>query len=230
MTFPFADKIIEAGGECYLIGGALRDDWAGFKPEDFDFVVRKLSIEEIQKICSEFGIARINKHMSGAIRLETKEFGVVDLTLPKVLRDGVYEFDKDIEMTDHLRYIDFKMNCIYQKMGHPEIYDYYGAGQDIKNMVISINPAQNSLEYNPIIPVRAARFASKLGFVVDRNTMKIFRRDAEMVFKIPAERLRYEMYRLLITDHNYRGRQVLEEIGIYDSLMDAYMTYFSENK
>lgn len=230
LNLPFIDKLTEAGGECYLLGGALRDEWAGINPEDFDFVVRKLPVSQIQSICEEFGIARINKVMNGAVRLETKDFGIVDLSLPKVLRNGAYEFDPDIQMTDHLRYIDFKMNCIYQKVGHPEIYDYYGAVQDIRDHKISINPAQDSLMFNPIIPIRAARFASKLGFLVDKNTMNIFRRDRDILWNLPNERLRYEMYRLICTDHNYRGRAVLEEVGIYDRLMEIYMTYFSENK
>ena len=223
MTFPFIDKLIDSGADCFLFGGAVRDDMLGIIPTDYDFIVRNLRVEQLLGICSNFGVALSHKYIPGAIRLHTTDFGVVDISIPKV---GDGEYVPDGSIATHLTFIDFTMNCIARNMKTLNIYSPYSGMEDIQNKKMVLNPHQSSLRFSTILPLRAARFMSTLGFTIDERTREIFHRDKEMMFDtIPADRLKYEMYRILTANNYQIGITLLEELDILKQLLIIYNTH-----
>ena len=222
MKFPFIDKLIESGGECFLCGGAIRDELVGREPTDFDFIVRCLPVEKIQSVCSEFGNALMHKYISGAIRLHTSEFGIVDISTPRVSQGIYLPYGS---MAEHFRFVDFTMNCIYRNMKTLDMYNPYKGVEDIQRKRIVLNPNMENLSEAPMLPLRAARFMGIYGFDIDDRTRNIFHRDKEMMFDtIPMERLRYEMYRILTSENYKAGIPLLEELNILKRLFEIYNT------
>jgi len=221
VNLKFISDVINENGECYLYGGAVRDEILGLKLADYDFVVRKMPLDRLFYICSLYGETLMHKYMPGSIRMHTDICGIVDICLPKKYENNEFTFNENYTIDEHLVGIDFTMNALIKDMKSDEIYDKYDGIKDIQNKMLVLNPSQNDLIFNPIIPIRAARFISAFNFDVDDRTMEIFKRDSKLMFeKIPEIRLKFEMYRLYKLQDFLKGVMLLEELGILERLME----------
>lgn len=226
MEFPFIQKLIQSGCECYLYGGAVRDSIIGREPVDYDFAVKGFSLEALIIACSEFGTAHTHKYMSGSLRLETKDFGIVDICLMK----GINENREIVSMpngsiSQHLTCMDFTMNCLARDVATQKLFDICDSLKAIKDRMIILNPSyQNSIELSPIVIIRAARFMSTLGFRLDSNTYDVFNTHKELMFeKIPLKRINFDMWRLFSSPNNHVGIELLQRLGIYKRLKENYI-------
>ena len=227
MKFPFIQKLIESGCECYLYGGAVRDSVIGREPVDYDFVIRGILLEGLISICSEFGIAHPHKYMHGSLRLETKDFGVVDICLMKGINDNreIVSMPEG-SISQHLTCMDFTMNCLAKDVSTQKLFDICDSLKAIKDRMIILNPSyHNSIELSPIVIVRAARFMSTLGFRLDTNTYDVFNAHKELMFeKIPLKRINFDMWRLFSSPNSNVGIELLQKLGIYKRLKESYIT------
>ena len=215
--------IIKNGGECYLYGGATRDSIIGIDSLDYDFIVRKLSLSKLSSICLKYGEVFPHKYIAGSLRLYTKEYGIIDIALPKKFENGVMLFSEDYTIDNYLSVsTDFTINAIVKNMQNDEIYDPYNGINDIKNKIISLNPMQENLNFSPLATLRAIRFASKFDFSIDTRTMEILERDKEKTFTVSKQRLRFEMHKILSELTYKNSKSLLMSFGLYDRLVDIY--------
>ena len=52
---PIVSRIISAGGQAFLVGGAVRDLLMGLAVKDLDIEVHNLTIEQLENLLSTFG-------------------------------------------------------------------------------------------------------------------------------------------------------------------------------
>jgi poly(A) polymerase len=62
--------------------------------------------------------------------------------------------------------------------------------------------------------LRAVRFAARLSFTIEPNTLSAIRDLANQICKISAERIREEIIRILIESHARRGFELLDETNL----------------
>ena len=67
--------------------------------------------------------------------------------------------------------------------------------------------------------LRAARFASQLGFDVDLEVMEAMEQMAQRLEIVSAERIRSELERLLLSPYPRRGLELLVHTGICDIVL-----------
>lgn len=171
-----AKAVSEAGGRTFYVGGYVRDKMLGIETKDFDIEVHGVSVETLEGILDTIGK-----------RLEFgKSFGVynikgcsVDIAMPRKeecigVRHTDFKVDIDpfcgTEKAAERR--DFTMNAIMEDVLTGEIIDHFGGRRDIEERVIRhVNDV--SFSEDPLRVLRAAQFASRFEFEIDKATKKL---------------------------------------------------------
>lgn len=206
----------------YLVGGSVRDMLLGREPKDYDFCT-PLSPDEIEAKVKEAG-----RHAY----LIGKKFGTIGFRLPltggrKALpievttfrtesyqpgnRKPQVEFVKDLDLDLSRR--DFTFNAI--ALHNSQYYDPFAGRMDIlAKKIIAVGDATDRFREDPLRMLRAARFASQLGFEVDPNMIGKIRKMPETILGISRERWVLELDKLLIGNNPEAGLK---------TLMDTYL-------
>ena len=168
-----ANKIKNAGGNLYLVGGAVRDEIMGKQKHDEDYCVTGLSSKEFVEL---FPMAHIRGKSFEVYDIENREFALARTERKTGL--GHKEFDittsKNITIEQDLERRDITINSIAKDITTGKIIDPFGGVQDIKNKVI--RATSNAFIEDPLRVYRVARFCAQLQFEVDKNTEQLKRR------------------------------------------------------
>ena len=163
---------LNKNGSGFLVGGAVRDMIMGRNPGDYDFAtdIEYSRLREIfadyspKEVGAHFGILMIKLNgKSYEIARFRKEKGVYNSRHPKEIK-FINSIDEDLARRD------FTINALAynEKTG---IIDLYKGKKDLKYKTIRFvgNPKLR-IEEDALRIMRAFRFISKLGFILDKKT------------------------------------------------------------
>jgi len=177
-----------AGYEAYIVGGCVRDLLLGKTPSDWDLTTNALPAEVLKifpdgKYENDFGTVLLPIRDLTDKDLETKNFvkDVIEITTyrseqgysdrrhPDEVRFEK-ELDKDLERRD------FTINALALDPSNPEnIVDLFGGRKDIKGKIIrAVGEPSDRFKEDALRMLRAARFASSLGFEPDAEELHTF--------------------------------------------------------
>jgi poly(A) polymerase len=223
-----ARLLADAGHECYLVGGSVRDaflDRATRADEEVDVDLttdaRPDTVEELVRPWAD------------AVWLQGQRFGTVgcrkDGTTLEIttFRAEVYRpesrkpevvFSDDIE-TDLSRR-DFTVNAMALRLPDPELVDPFGGAADLaaRTLRTPLAPEVSFLD-DPLRMLRAARFIAQFGLAPDpalTDAVVELRHRLEIV---SAERIRDELSKLLLVDNPTAGLWFLVETGLSDEFL-----------
>lgn len=208
-----AEKINNAGGAMYLVGGAVRDQVLGIEPHDYDFCVTGINIEEFMQLFPE-------------AKIQGKDFPVFILNGCEValarteekVSEGYKGFkintSKDITIEDDLRRRDLTINAIAVNVLTSEIFDPFGGIDDLRNG--NIRHVSSAFSEDPLRAYRAARFAAKFGFKVDNETLKLINDLKPELNTIKPERLYVELEKALSSKTPSIFFEVLRDAKVLD--------------
>ncbi len=207
-----------AGFELALVGGSVRDAFLDRPLNDLDFatnanpdqilaLVKPLS-DAHWDIGRAFGT--IGARMDGnTVEITTYRSDVYD----GETRKPVVEFGDSLE-GDLLRR-DFTVNSMALRLPERVLVDPSTGVEDLVAGRISTPGAPvRSFGDDPLRMLRAARFASQLGFIVAEPTERAMRDMAERISIISVERISDELGKLLKTDAPRAGLQLLVDTGL----------------
>lgn len=164
----------------YKVGGAVRDEFLGRTPKDYDYAVEGFfSFESMVEGLKNLGVEIVHLH---------KEFYTVRGKFEKKYNDYVWcrkdgeYLDGDLlnvfpgNIWDDLARRDFTINAIAIANDTGEILDPFNGRQDLENKIIGCvgDPRKRFLEH-PIRMLRALRFSVTLGFSIDPNIEECFK-------------------------------------------------------
>jgi len=207
--------LAEAGETAFLVGGSIRDLLLGRKVTDWDIATSAVP-ERIQAIFRRTiptGIA----HGTVTVRLHGRSYEVTALR-----GDGAYSDGRRPDQVAFIRDIgedlarrDFTINAIAFEPSTGLWFDPFQGREDLEKKVIRAvgDPGVRFTE-DGLRPLRAARFASQLGFGVDEETLAAIPRCLETFRKVSAERIRIEVMKLLGGSHCRKGLEILRETGL----------------
>ena len=228
------DRLQKAGYQAYLVGGCVRDLLIGVTPKDFD-VATSATPEQVR---AEFRNARVigrrfklvHVHFGREI-IEVATFrsnhpqgeGEENSNLSarnengRILRDNVY----GTQESDAQRR-DFTINALYFDISGERVLDYAHGVHDIRNRLIRLigDPEQRYLE-DPVRMLRAARFAAKLDFEIEKHSAEPIQRLAPMLRDIPSARLFDEVLKLFLAGRAERTFELLLEYDLFAPLFPA---------
>ena len=213
----FNSHFESAGFKAYLVGGAVRDIFLHKKPHDFDVATNATPQDVINlfKVVIPTGF----EHGTVTVHFEGLEIEVTTFRTEAGYSDGRHPDKVNYAATieEDLARRDFTMNAIAADLKNGKIVDPFGGRRDIKKRIIKTVgiPAERFLE-DGLRPVRAIRFASKLGFSIEKCTFsEIFKKEIQEKTKsISIERFRDEFEKILLSAKPSVGLKLLEETGL----------------
>lgn len=190
-------SITDNGFEAYIVGGCVRDMLMGKAPHDFDITTSAMP-EEIQNIFEKTVPTGI-KHGTVTVIIEGEPIEVTTFRC-----DGEYTDCRHPEKVEFVRNIeadlsrrDFTVNAIAYNP-HKGIVDLFYGIDDINSKILRAvgNPEKRFCE-DALRIMRLFRFASVLGFEIEKETLDAALLKARLLEKVSIERINTELCKLL---------------------------------
>lgn len=207
MKFEFKEKALFVrlfGQDVYAVGGFVRDAIRDDPSEDVDVLITRHSVDKI--------IKKLESH--GKVDVVGKSFGVIkftirgktyDIALPREDRpkqakirkhkDFVISADPELPLEKDLKRRDFRCNSIAVRLSDDKVFDPFNGQKDIRERTIRLTNVRAFPE-DPLRVIRAARFASVLGFLVDPKIYEISK--AIDLSGLSMERVNEEIFKILL--------------------------------
>jgi poly(A) polymerase len=221
-----ARRLVDAGYECFLVGGTVRDALLGRTRADgpeFDFATN----------ARPDAIVELVSGWADNLWLQGQRFGTVGFLREGVpmeittYRAEVYRpesrkpdvaFSDDIE-TDLSRR-DFTINAMALRLPEPELIDPYGGAVDLaaRRLRTPLAPEISFLD-DPLRMLRAARFIAGFDLVPDPELVEAVEELRQRLEIVSAERIRDELSKLLLVDDPSAGLWFLVETGLSDEFL-----------
>lgn len=206
--------------EIYLVGGAVRDHLLGIKNMDFDFATDALP-EDIMSIFKKVVPVGI-KH--GTVIVLYKGF---ELEVTTFRIDGEYS---DNRRPDNVIFVkslkedlirrDFTINAFAWDIIKNRLVDEVNGVEDLKNGIIrAIGDPEKRFSEDALRMIRACRFASKLNFKIEDNTLSAMIKLNYLIKNISMERIRDELIKIMETKKPSIAFEYLRISGILEHIL-----------
>jgi poly(A) polymerase len=237
IIFQIYEVSVQLEMPIYVVGGYVRDELLEHTDKkDVDFVVlgsgldfaRSLD-EKMEQAGSlvefpDFDTARyvfVDRDDNNKILLEVEFAGA---------RREKYDDDSRKPIVEHttleedLKRRDFTVNAMARLVGkegiESDIVDMFDGKKDLeeKTLRTPLDPDETFSE-DPLRMLRAARFASQLGFGIEQKTLEAISRNKKRISIISAERIQEELFKLLKTKKPSVGFIILFQTGLLDEFL-----------
>ncbi len=212
----------QLGLECYVIGGYVRDIFLHRDSTDIDIVVVGSGIDLAQAVAKRLGKkAHLNVFKTyGTAQVKR---GDIELEFVGARRES-YQHDsrnpivEDGTLEDDQNRRDFTINamavCLNQDR-YGELLDPFGGIADMNECTIR-TPLDPDITYSddPLRMMRAIRFATQLGFYLNRETFESIKRNAERIKIITKERIVEELNKIMLSRKPSVGWILLDKTGL----------------
>jgi len=199
----------------------VRDRLLGIAPKDFDIATSALPADiarlfpRSQLVGAHFGVSLLTE--TPGVTGESVEVEIATFRSEGAYSDGRRPDDVSFVSDPALdaRRRDFTINGLFEDPLSGEIFDYVGGQSDLlAKRIRAIGDAARRFEEDHLRMLRAVRFAARLGFSIDPETLNAIRQQAENITRISAERIRDELVRILTEGNARRGLELLDEAGL----------------
>lgn len=216
-------RFVAAGHELSLVGGPVRDELLGRVSGDWDLTTnahpeQTLALleewaEVVWDIGIRFGTVGGQRHgLKVEVTTYRTEQYADDTRKPEV------QYGTSLE--DDLFRRDFTVNAMAVRLPSGELVDPFGGLADVQAGVLRTpGTPEMSFSDDPLRMMRAARFASQLGFRVVPDVVIAMTEMAERLAIVSAERIQVEFSKLLLGAHPREGLTLLVETGLADQFL-----------
>ncbi len=231
--------IEQAGGEIFVVGGPIRDFVSGHDPKDIDFLVRLLTLSQIQQAVSTLGQADEVGHSFGIVKcfIDGQEF---DFAIPRSKEtktgDGHADFTVELDpfatVESDLGRRDFTFNAMAVPLSEfiraretktplEGIIDPFNGQADLR--LLEIRTVGNPIDrFNEdfLRILRALQFAARFGFLIEAKTLEAIKELAPKLHPkerhITGERIFDEFKKVWVKANGNTGIfiRLLSETGI----------------
>jgi tRNA nucleotidyltransferase (CCA-adding enzyme) len=190
----------DAGGRPYLVGGGVRDRLLGAAPKDDDVEVYGLAADRVREACARVGRVEAVGAAFGVLKI-TLGAETVDVSLPR--RDSktgaghaafAIATAPDLPMAEAVRRRDFTVNALLLDPFTGALHDLVGGLDDLAERRLRAVDARLFAD-DPLRALRACRFAARLHFRLDAQTLALCRN--QPLDALSCERIGQEMIGLL---------------------------------
>ena len=226
--YNIISKLQAHGFQAFFVGGYVRDKLLGLPPNDVD-IATNANLEELLKIfpCAEiigaaFSVALINN-------IEVATFRI----------DGPYsdarhpDYIKTVDtLKEDLARRDFTINALAESLDGA-IIDYFDGQKDLKDRIIRfVGDPQKRIEEDPLRMIRACRFAAKINGVIEPNSFKAIKENAEKILGLSAERKQAEIITIMSYEQRNIALNLLNECNLLKYFIEemSVLVGFEQNK
>ena len=195
-------ELEKCGHEAYMVGGCVRDSVLGRKPHDYDICTSATPDEILQAFPYEEIIPTGLQHGTVTILINKEPFEVTTYRI-----DGDYSDNRRPDnitftknLVEDLRRRDFTINAMTYnpKTG---LIDPFNGLEDIKEEKIRcVGSAKDRFGEDTLRILRAIRFASQFGFVIEPDTDWEIHQQHKKLENISVERINSEFCKIVSSD------------------------------
>ena len=214
------------GFECFLVGGCVRDMIMGIEPHDID-ITTNATPDEVKAVFADFHTLDIGiKHGTVTVMNDGEPIEITTYRKESTYSDGRHpdavSFSKNIN--DDLSRRDFTSNAIAYSPS-AGIVDPFGGIADIENKILRCvgNPVER-FEEDSLRILRGLRFASVLGFSIDKATEEAMYSCRELINIVSPERIFTEISKLIC------GKNAGEIISRYSDILAVALPEIKDMK
>ena len=234
-------RLEEKGFEAYIVGGCVRDFLLGKIPKDWDLTTNArpeeiLAVFPEGKYENQFGTVLLPLREKGelidVIEITTyrSEQGYSDRRHPDEVRFET-EIDKDLERRD------FTINALALRTAKNEelkahrelitidgasyeLVDLFRGRRDLKDKIIrAVGEPSERFKEDALRMMRAVRFSSQLGFVLEEKTQRAIVKLAGALKFVSKERERDELTKILQSARPAEGIRLLHDCKLLQYLV-----------
>ena len=213
----------KAGHELALVGGPVRDAMLGRHHNDLDFTTSARP-EQTEDLVRGWADAVWDMGRAfGTIGCRRGDWQVEITTYRSETYDPTSrkpEVNFGDTLSGDLGRRDFTVNAMAVQVPDRTFEDPYGGVVDLAHRVLRTpGRPEDSFSDDPLRMMRAARFASQLGFAVDPSVVAAMTAMADRIEIISAERVRDELVKLVCGPHPRLGLRLLVETGLAERVL-----------
>ena len=216
-------KFLENKAEIYIVGGACRDLLLGRVVNDWDFTTN-LPPEEMKKLFPKNSFYNNDFGTLSILGKDEEIFEVTTFRTERGYSDGRHpdEVKWGKSLKEDLERRDFTINAIALRLaqGKPELVDLFEGQKDLQcKLIRTVGNPDDRFKEDALRLIRAVRIAGQLGFSIEEKTLKSIQKNAKLINNIAGERIRDEIFKILISDKPSNGINLLRESGLLQELM-----------
>ena len=219
-------RLSHLGYEAYLVGGGVRDLLLGRAPKDFD-VGTSAKPNEVKRafrncflIGRRFRLAHVR---FGQKVIETATFRANSQSVGDIIEhaaEGPMEDNTFGTPETDANRRDFTVNGLFYDIKTFAVIDYVGGLKDLKKKVIrSIGDPMIRFREDPVRMMRAIKFSSRLGFVIEKGTEKAIRKLHSCILTASTPRVCEEVFRLFPYGASAKAFWMLYDFGLMGDLL-----------
>lgn len=215
------NRLEEHGFEAFIVGGSVRDVLLGKNPSDYDITTNALP-EQIEEVFKDFKTIPVGKEFGTIVVVQNE--GNVEITTYRIEEDyidgrrpSVISFSSDIK--EDLKRRDFTINAMaYSKKRG--LIDPFGGREDLTSGIIrTVGEPRERFSEDYLRILRCVRISATLGFKIEEATLKASKEMSSFLEKISAERIRVELFKILLSKKPSYGIKLLYSLDILDIII-----------
>lgn len=220
--------------DIYLVGGYVRDllleNNTTVSQQDIDFSVLGNGVEFAKIVAEHYNTKIVIYENFGTALVPIGDYKIEFVGTRKeeytsgsrnpIVTNGTLE--------DDLRRRDFTVNALAIRINTPvigtndeyEVIDLFNGLGDLENKILR-TPLEPEITYkdDPLRMMRGARFAAKLSFRLDENSISAIKNNIERIKIITQERISDELMKLLSTPKPSIGFKLLFNTGLLEIIL-----------
>lgn len=212
-------KLRAEGHVAYFAGGCVRDMLLGLEPKDYD-VATDAPPDKVS------GMFHLTKEVGAAFGVVVVRCGNHDIEVATFRKEAGYSDHRrpdSVTFTDaeeDAQRRDFTVNGMFFDPTSGEVIDFVGGREDLERRVLrAIGDPDERFSEDYLRMLRAVRFASRLGFELERETHNAIYDNAEAIRHISAERVRMELERILCAPSREKGWELIVATGLHEHIV-----------
>ena len=225
----------EAGVECYVVGGYVRDLFLERPNDDIDVVVvgsgidiakrlkKQLGRDAHLSVFKNFGTAQVKYFEERGEKREEREIEFVGARRESYSHDSRKPIVEDGTLEDDQNRRDFTINAMaicLNRSRFGELVDPFNGIADLEDGIIA-TPLDPEVTFSddPLRMMRCIRFATQLNFQIEDATFEALQRMAERIKIVSGERIEVELNKIMMAPHPSIGFELLQRSGLLQIIL-----------
>lgn len=214
--------------DAYVIGGYVRDfilDRGTHKDIDIVAIGSGISLaqEVAKRLTGEPKVKVFKTYGTAMINFDDMEIEFVGARKESYQRDSRNPIVEDGTLEDDQNRRDFTINALalnLNKAHFGDLLDPFEGVHDLEMKIIR-TPQDPDITYSddPLRMLRAIRFATQLGFTIEKESLAAIEKNKDRIKIITKERIVTELNKILEADVPSQGFLLLEETGLLSHIL-----------
>ena len=218
------------GWEVFVIGGFVRDCILERERKDIDIVVLGSGVELARKVANKLGkkvpVTVFKNFGTAQILYRGLEIEFVGARKESYRRDSRKPIVEEGSLEDDQKRRDFTINALAISLNgatYGELTDPFGGLRHIEQKILKtpLEPGQTFSD-DPLRMMRAIRFATQLGFTIEKHTLESIRGNNTRIEIVSMERISDELNKIILAGEPSVGFRLLDETGLLEIIFPEF--------